>query len=206
MFKVSDCFFSKKVVEVNKKNLDVICSELAGLIDDNFEIVVGIATGGEYVGEIVAEKLQLPLLVIKRQRISTKRKEFLNIDVFLKKMPAKFNDVLRIVESGFQESLYLYKGEKFYSDNSVSCIRGDIKSIAKKKKILIVDDAIDSGSTIIEALTYLKGFNASAEYKVAVLSITYSNPAVFADYYLYRRILLRMPWSKDARLCDDKSV
>ena len=70
----------------------------------------------------------------------------------------------------------------------------------ENKKILIIDDAIDSGDTLSAIVETLKKTNPKAKVATAVLTETTKNPAIRADYTLYRnQTLIRFPWSNDYR-------
>lgn len=66
------------------------------------------------------------------------------------------------------------------------------------KRILVVDDAVDSGATargILDAIHRLPGQRLTA---LAVITVTTPHPVVKVDFALYtNRTLIRFPWSKD---------
>ena len=64
-------------------------------------------------------------------------------------------------------------------------------------KILIVDDAVDSGYTLKNVVDKLEKNNSSAKiYSLAVV-VTDKNAVKIPDYYLYSDVLIRFPWSLD---------
>ena len=65
-------------------------------------------------------------------------------------------------------------------------------------KILVIDDAIDSGDTLFAIATTLKDMNPDARIDIAVMTETTRHPRIRANYTLYRnRTLIRFPWSND---------
>lgn len=65
-------------------------------------------------------------------------------------------------------------------------------------KILIVDDAIDSGTTATSVRNAISSLNPDAEIRIAVITVTQPYSLKFADFYLYGDgTLIRFPWSID---------
>ena len=72
--------------------------------------------------------------------------------------------------------------------------------IGPKFSALVIDDAVDSGSTLLAVTESLQRAYPEAAIKTAALTVTSSNPLIMPDFYLYNdSTLLRMPWSADAR-------
>ena len=68
------------------------------------------------------------------------------------------------------------------------------------RKILLTDDAIDSGATMMWVKNQFIEQYKDLEIKVAVITVTTPHPLVDADYALYRdRVLVRFPWSNDTK-------
>ncbi|MDE7154721.1 MAG: phosphoribosyltransferase domain-containing protein, partial [Muribaculaceae bacterium] len=66
---------------------------------------------------------------------------------------------------------------------------------ARCQNILIVDDAIDTGKTLLSILNELNNVN----FKTAVLTVTIDNPKVTPHYNLFKNVILRFPWARDAK-------
>ena len=62
---------------------------------------------------------------------------------------------------------------------------------------MLVDDAIDSGSTIRNAEKFLQTKNKNWNIKIAVITQSFKQPVRKADYQIYNKILVRFPWSND---------
>ena len=72
-----------------------------------------------------------------------------------------------------------------------------IDQIKKTERILLVDDAIDTGSTVLAIKNFIHTIDANIEVKIAVLTTTHKEPYIKADFSLFKRVLLRCPWSED---------
>lgn len=67
-------------------------------------------------------------------------------------------------------------------------------------KILIIDDAVDSGHTIEAAVKAINALSKDLEIRTASLVLTRKDACVKPDYFLYSPgTLLRFPWSDDYR-------
>lgn len=67
-------------------------------------------------------------------------------------------------------------------------------------KVLLVDDAIDTGATLSLIKEYLEDNYPGIVVKTAVITITMKNVMINADYYLFNnRTLIRFPWSNDIK-------
>ncbi len=82
-------------------------------------------------------------------------------------------------------------------ENAVPKNRQLIEHIRKARKILLVDDAIDTGSTVLAIKNFINSVNQNSTVKIAVLTTTHKEPYIEADFALYNRVLLRCPWAED---------
>lgn len=179
------------------------CVELAEKVKESYqpEVIVGIATGGLFVAQILSEQMNIPLVVVKKQRPMTKIKNKIRLDLFLKKFPYVVSNILRVLETKFNE--YRFEKNKSnisYSDVSVEWIEGTFTSLSSFNKILIVDDSIDSGKTLYLVKQFIKmNLDDKVEIKMAVLNQTFKNPLVNPDFLLDKNVIYRFPWSKDTK-------
>ena len=68
------------------------------------------------------------------------------------------------------------------------------------KNLLIVDDAIDTGYSAEQILSFLLGNGYHKEQiKIAVLTNTNNNSACLADISLFDQVKFAFPWSFDSR-------
>lgn len=179
------------------------CVELAKKVKQGYqpEVIVGIATGGQFVAQILSEQMNIPLVVVKKQRPMTKVKNKIRLDIILKKLPYVVSDFLRVLETKFNESRYeKNKSNISYSEVSVEWIKGSFAFLSSFNKILIVDDSIDSGKTLYLVKQFIKNnLDSKVEIKIAVLNQTFKNPLVNPDFFLDKNVIYRFPWSKDTK-------
>lgn len=177
-----------KVVTLDNKAFYTECrrleDEAASFCPD---VIVGIATGGVEVARLIFT--DVPHLSVDAHRPSTKTKKRNGAVMgFVRCLPRPVKDLLRIAESKIL-SLRRPGSRK---------VALDATSIVPFRRVLVVDDAVDSGATaraVIDALNTIPGNRTIA---LAVLTVTTRHPAVNADFALYRnRTLLRFPWSMD---------
>lgn len=73
----------------------------------------------------------------------------------------------------------------------------------KINKILVVDDSIDTGNSILAVKNYISTIFRNAEIRVAGLNVwDMSKEKVFTDYALYKNTIIKAPMSKDSKEYD----
>jgi len=154
------------------------------------DLVVGIATGGEVVAGMMFNNV--PHISVKSSRRSTSAKQGLGfVWGIVRRLPVFIKDAMRVAEArwlshgkgNMQEPLILDADSK--------------NAISKSKKILIIDDAIDTGMTMKRVIDAIRGVAGGRDIAVAAITVTMEEPLVVADYKLYCGVLVRFPWSKD---------
>jgi len=87
----------------------------------------------------------------------------------------------------------LYEGEQ----KGHSCEIFNMPELKESKKVLILDDIVDSGQTIKEVLAHLKGCFPQVEFKIA--SLFYKPTAVVQpDYFVHEaKEWIEFFWEKD---------
>jgi hypoxanthine phosphoribosyltransferase len=118
----------------------------------------------------------------------------------LKHTPYFILDRLRIVEHFVLSSTFGRESEK---SDLTPAIWDDGLPISNDKSqnlnILIVDDAIDTGKTMLCVLQEVKHRCPDATVKTAVITITTKKPLVIPNYCLFHLQLFRFPWSADVK-------
>jgi hypoxanthine phosphoribosyltransferase len=150
------------------------------------DVVVGIANGGAHPAFIVAQTLGLPCQLFRVQRRSTGVKQA----VAFARRPLR-SQLLR----------KLARLVSRYLDKRMSATRAIGRSALEdieRKRVLLVDDCIDTGASIALVRSLLEEHRA-AEVKTAVLSWMTKHDSVRMngvkpDYYLIRA-LPAYPWS-----------
>jgi len=197
-----------QVLTLNKDAFEEHAARLAKMVESDlpsggFDAIIGVMRGGSIVCDAFclhfpssAYRLRTDVML---QRPSTKRKNGV-VTRILKKFPIWVLDLMRIAESRML-SLKLTLTKSKHTP-AVSLSEGLTKILKGRKtpRILIIDDAIDSGTTIYAIRQALTALNPEADVKVAVITVTTSTPCIQADYALYRnQTLIRFPWSSDSR-------
>lgn len=178
-----------KVVTLDTKALSAACLRLEeaarGFAPD---LIVGIATGGDEVARRMFG--DLPHTSVRCRRPGSETKDGNpRLFGFIRRLPRPVRDLMRIAEAHWLAA----RGTRA-EERAVEVSPEAAGAIARASRILVVDDAADSGATLAAVLRAI-GPKAVA---VAVLTVTTPDPAVRPDYTLYdNRTLLRFPWSKD---------
>lgn len=178
-------------LELSEKNVRDESIKLAKKIESKFkpEIVIFVAKGSFYIGDEISKYFNIPLIEIKAVREKNKLKEV--VSPILKLIPKKIKHILREVEVNSNT-------HKKSSKRNVQLEEKYRAELLKYKKVLLVDDSIDTGNTIIEILNYLKNYNL--EIKTAGLNIfEMSKENIKIDFSIYEDTLLNGPWSKDSK-------
>lgn len=194
---------SVTVKTIDNIGLQDASNALSSLILQNFvpDIIIGIRTGGYVIAEIMAKELQQKplLLAISRQRNGTQKKTKVKyLKKILSLLPYKVTDYLRIIEHKYLHSKPAAAHQSFSPNiDELATLRGALRT-RENYKILIVDDAIDSGETMKAVLDVVRAEASSASViKTAAITVTTDSPLVQPDYALYRHVLCRLPWSFD---------
>ena len=183
-----------KIITLNNDDLENCCLSLCQQVKtSNFipDLILGIESGGKPIAEKIHRFLGLNDCELKFcQPVKKNRSDKGKLKVILKHMPLWALNLLRILEA---KMLFNSK------------LRNDIKEIIlppdidEFKNILLVDDAVDSGSTIKKIIEEISE-KGNAHIKSAVLTVTGKNPLILPDFYLFHNdTLIRFPWSIDAK-------
>ncbi len=208
-----------QVLTLNESAFEEHAARLAGMVMDEesagFDAIVAVKRGGSFVAdafchhfpkERYAERYDVEL-----QRPSTKRKGGL-VSRILRQIPIPILNWMRMAES---ELLSLRRNKKREERRKTEDKREERRKTEDKRveipeklakilkdnatpEVLLIDDAIDSGETLLAIIEAIKDYNPIAAIRVAVFTETTSNPLLHADYSIYRnRTLIRFPWSND---------
>lgn len=185
-----------KVKTIDNSALESICKKLTQqILNSDFrpELILGIENGGKEIAIKIFENIDLKGIN-------------LNFCVPIKKDNKKKNKTIRKILKFFPtfilDSLRILEAKMFFSKKH----RGNFieikfpENLATFNKILVVDDAVDSGETLFTIIDSLKRIAPKTLIKTAVLTITKDKPSIYPDYYIYNNhTLLRFPWSIDAK-------
>lgn len=178
------------------------CFRLGQKVTDGYcpDIIVGILTGGGYVGrEFAKEWPDARYIETRVQRKDTAKKEKGVRHKVLQILPYFILNWLRMAEMLYEDLKAKKSNPK--REGKVE-LPDDVDKLLKEKKqnVLLVDDAIDTGTTLKLIHETLSNRYPLATIKIAVITVTSNKPMIDADYYIYHdRTLVRFPWSNDVK-------
>jgi hypoxanthine phosphoribosyltransferase len=194
------------VMTLDDKEFTRRCAQLMQVVKQNYspDLIIGIRSGGYLVALKMLECStfsRIHLVGAKKQRNSTRKKTDKNyLMAILKHIPYVILDCLRIVEHIMLTNYLFCNCNRCGSmpviwDNDCKIFIHN----SQDSNILIVDDAIDTGNTLLCVLEEVKKLCPNATVKTAVLTVTTNKPLVVPDYCLFYHQLIRFPWSYDAK-------
>ncbi len=195
------------VKTIDDDALNKTAKTLNNLIFNDFipDIIIGIRSGGYVVAEIMTQTADHKplLLAISRRRSCTETKNKVKcLKKILKLLPYAVTNHFRIIEHKILIKKAATKTaaqqQEFTPDTAeLSALRTFLQA-HENSKILIVDDAIDSGATMKAVLDLVrKEANSACTIKTAAITVTTDTPLIQPDYILYNNVLCRFPWSFD---------
>lgn len=190
--------------DVDQGCLDDLCQDLVERTRDFCpDLVIGIATGGEVVARAMLPFFddEPAILAIRLQRPGTQVKRLVRADLLLGRLPRRVVDVMRWFEVEYRE--LAFRVTRRATAPSIRSPRDqvvlDLLAPAQDaRRILVVDDTVDSGRTLGLAVDLVRSVSPDAVVRTAVLTSTWRRPPLVPDYLLFARTLLRLPWSFDA--------
>ena len=180
------------------------CARLMRLVESGFTptLIVGIRTGGLAVAQAMgrAASADLPVLAITCQRASTAAKSrFPLLRLLLRALPRPLVDALRRLEHQFLVMSRTRKPPRRIVDHAEAAAIAATLKDTPAPRVLIADDAVDSGATLLTVLQALRAVcPRGTEFRSAAITQTQEHPAAQPDYVLHRGVLCRFPWSFDA--------
>ncbi len=187
-----------QVITLNKEALLKKCSELFSNLEIQPDMVVGILNGGRYLLNDIKNQNRFNCNQFHLLKLSKNNslKDLFFVRFILKKLPYAISNRLRVYESTkVRKSINSLNINELFDHQ----IEFDFNSIKKEtiKVILIVDDAIDTGRTMFMVKRHLEKLFPDAKIITLVISWTLENSIVKPDYYLFKNVLVRFPWSQD---------
>lgn len=193
-----------KVITLSDGAVDWQARELAlSLIADNshgYDLMVGVRRGGEFVADAIEKHLPegycRKRINVMLQRPSTRGKGA-RLAAVLGNTPLwMLNSARRLEARWLQVKARYDKHPK--NCHMVVDDGGELPPLPLKPRILVVDDAIDSGFTIEVVCNALRERYVNPEIKIVVITVTTASPVVEPDFCKYHnRTLVRFPWSID---------
>ncbi|MBR7042042.1 MAG: phosphoribosyltransferase [Bacilli bacterium] len=175
----------KSLREVDKNLYDILNKEY------KYDLVIFVAKGAYLIGKDFAEINKCPLLEISASRSGGKLKKI--ISPLLRLIPEKLKIYLRKKE--VNSNVHASNTERNVSFNSLL-----YDKYRHCKRVLLVDDSVDTGYTIKYAKEAIEGYFDDATVKVAALNcFDKANDIIKIDWCLFRNTMLKGPWSNDSK-------
>ncbi len=197
-----------KVLTFLGKDFDNLCKQLANeVLIKNFspDIVIGILTGGGIIGRKSFEEFEAKIndhniyyTELKLQRPSTVTKAQKKANSILTKFPTWLLNILRNLEVYYYElKACFFKPKR----EGTLIISPQIEELLNSggKKVLVIDDCIDTGYTLKIIKDYLQSNFPGNDFRIAVATVSHHHPVILPEYQLYNRVLLRFPWANDVK-------
>lgn len=167
------------------------------------DLIVGIATGGLVCARILEQSHGKPLYSCTLRRPSSKVKARSGIKSVIGSMPYPVSNMLRRAED------YMLERRSNKADQSIEKkptpnLFEDVAKISRAvensnlQHILVIDDAVDSGSTLRTVVNTLsETLPKNTKLSTAVIVQTRLNTSFAPEFALYYEALCRFPWSFD---------
>lgn len=165
-------------------------------------LLVGIRTGGLVVAETMQQAApDIPLMPLTCRRTATGWKARVKIlPRVLAALPQPAVDRLRWLEHRVLSPRRRRSAGQQQTDRAeAEAIGRFLAQQPTPRRVLIVDDAVDSGVTLATVQALLRQVcPPDTEFRSSAITLTLSRPLAEPDFVLYRGVLCRFPWSFDA--------
>jgi hypoxanthine phosphoribosyltransferase len=190
---------------LDQSAFETACSGLMRMVAASYAptLLVGIRTGGLVVAESMARAAwaPLPVLPLTCQRAGTATKSRLPfLHQVLGVLPRGAVDALRVLEHRVMSPRRKKQARAPDVDHAEAGVIGArLAAMQGEHRLLVVDDAVDSGLTLATVTHLLRAIcPAQTDIRSAVITVTLEAPRAEPDFALYRGVLCRFPWSFDA--------
>lgn len=177
------------VKTIRLADIDSLAQKLVGYIDHSVftpDLILYIETGARLLAASMHAKLKIPALpiVIRRSGSSTKAR----YSFILRSIPAPMLDALRKLEKKRSSSV---PNRRHIEAAPVVDFRD--------KRVLILDDAADSGESLLVAQRWaVERGAAESDIRLATISVTQAKARQLVSFWIYPQ-LCRFPWSSDSK-------
>lgn len=190
---------------LDQQRFDAACAALMHQVLSEYRpnLLVGIRTGGFFVAQAMApaSRVPVPVLPLTCRRVATGMKARVKIlPRLLTTMPQPMVDRLRWLEHRLLSNRRRNAAApQRIEPGEAEAIAEHLAQAGTPQRVLVVDDAVDSGVTLATVLELLgRVCPSQTEFRTAVVTVTLDQPLVQPDFVLYRGVLCRFPWSFDA--------
>ena len=181
-------------VELSIQDVEQKSKTLAAIVSSTYtpDCVVFVARGGYLLGRSMAEFFAVPLAEISAKRCGGGLKKL--IFPLLQLLPRSLSVMLRRKE--FSSGVHKEHQERR--------IEFDVEQMEQlvgiPQRMLLVDDSVDTGHTILQCKHYLQQLYPECQIKVAALNVwSMSCERLTTEYTIWRDTILLGPWSNDSK-------
>lgn len=160
------------------------------------DMIIYVAKAGFLIGKGFSETMECPMIGVETVREKGNGLKS-QIAPLIGKLPLFVRNMLITIE--------LKSGVHKKNDYRKVNLLDEISQLETTKinKILVVDDSIDTGNSILAVKDYISTIFRNAEIRVAGLNVwDMSKEKVFTDYALYKNTIIKAPMSKDSKEYD----
>ena len=181
----------QRIKNINLEQIEEYSLHLAHKVSNSGWIpdhILYVERAGLFVGHAVSNYFDCSISGIYCGRTGTFLKS--KMKIVFRLLPRVVTHLLREIE--IKSNIHsIYEERKVYMEGPYP---------PQDKNLLIVDDAIDTGYSAEQILSFLLGNGYHKEQiKIAVLTNTYKNSARRADISLFDQVNFAFPWSFDSR-------
>lgn len=176
------------VKTIHLADIDSLAQELLEDIDQSRfapDQILYIETGARLLAASLHRKRRIPALpiVIRRAGSSTK---------------ARYSHVLRLIPLSILDFLRKLESRRSSSTLNIRHIESAPDADFTNKRVLILDDAADSGESLLLARRWaVERGAAECDVRFATVSVTQARAREMVSYWIYPQ-LCRFPWSSDS--------
>lgn len=196
----------KRVITVSERELKKLATQLLDLmVADGFspDVLIGIANGGAHVVGALPNDRYINQFTCRLQRPSTAFKDRASIGQrIVGALPYRVTDLLRVAEDRLAQrgSVTLPVAPPSLDES----LRIAARAICEDglRNIAVVDDAVDSGGTLVRVVGALRELlPPDADVRTAVITRTRrpDQTLLEPDYFLFESTLCRFHWAPDYR-------
>jgi len=180
---------SSSIEDVKLNDLQMLTETLVSQMKEaqfKPDVVIYLETGARLIGACFYKATQVPVIPITIQRPNSSSKA--RITTLFINMPVFLQNFLRKVER---------RVLSFTPNPRTISAAPQVNLVGKK--VLILDDAADSGESLLLAKKWAMEKNAIEEnIRLATIAVTQLRAKQIVDFWIYPRIC-RFPWSSDSR-------
>lgn len=189
-----------KIQTCNKTMESIICDckVWAKEISETYEpdLMVFIAKSGFLFAKPMAEIMKCEMADIVAARPASGKKD--RLSKLIRLVPEKI--ILKILATPLMYKFNERKGER----NITTTKKFEEEKLKEHKRILIIDDSVDTGLTLQGVLEEVKKGFPKAEIKTATYSvIQYSKGRIKVDYYRYENVIVLTATSRKSKEYQD---